>query len=208
MKFKKLVTSKPFIAGTLAFLSIGIIATCLLWPKEKPSTFLPDAEILSSEPLPDKWEEIQSDSSTGSNAEGEPAISSQDEYPKIIESDEKQTIIDFTDPIPEKPEAPPTPEGKSEVADPGPSHAPKEDPTVTPPKQESKSESKSEPKPESKPKTEPKDESKKPSTPAPGSKNEKGQVYDPVFGWITPSTVEQEIIDGDGDPNKIIGDMD
>lgn len=43
---------------------------------------------------------------------------------------------------------------------------------------------------------------------APGSTNDKGQVYDPVFGWVTPSTVQQEVIGGDGDPNKMVGSMD
>ena len=36
-----------------------------------------------------------------------------------------------------------------------------------------------------------------------------GQVYDPVFGWVTPSGVQQDNIDsdGDGDINKQIGSM-
>lgn len=34
-----------------------------------------------------------------------------------------------------------------------------------------------------------------------------GQVYDPVFGWVTPSDVQQDNIDSDGDINKQIGTM-
>lgn len=34
-----------------------------------------------------------------------------------------------------------------------------------------------------------------------------GQVYDPVFGWVTPSSVQQDSIDSDGDINKQIGTM-
>ena len=34
-----------------------------------------------------------------------------------------------------------------------------------------------------------------------------GQVYDPVFGWVTPSGVQQDSIDSDGDINKQIGTM-
>lgn len=34
-----------------------------------------------------------------------------------------------------------------------------------------------------------------------------GQVYDPVFGWVTPSSVQQDTIDSDGDINKQIGIM-
>ena len=34
-----------------------------------------------------------------------------------------------------------------------------------------------------------------------------GQVYDPVFGWVTPSSVQQDTIDSDGDINKQICTM-
>ena len=34
-----------------------------------------------------------------------------------------------------------------------------------------------------------------------------GQVYDPVFGWVTPSSVQQDTIDSDGDISKQIGTM-
>ncbi len=34
-----------------------------------------------------------------------------------------------------------------------------------------------------------------------------GQVYDPVFGWVTPSGVKQDTIDSTGDINKQIGTM-
>ncbi len=34
-----------------------------------------------------------------------------------------------------------------------------------------------------------------------------GQVYDPVFGWVTPSDVQQDTVDNDGDINKQIGTM-
>lgn len=34
-----------------------------------------------------------------------------------------------------------------------------------------------------------------------------GQVYNPVFGWVTPSSVQQDSIDSDGDINKQIGTM-
>jgi len=41
----------------------------------------------------------------------------------------------------------------------------------------------------------------------PGSMNDKGEVYDAAFGWIKPAEVIQEPIDSEGDPNKIIGNM-
>ena len=34
-----------------------------------------------------------------------------------------------------------------------------------------------------------------------------GQVYDPVFGWITTGDTNQDNVDNDGDINKQIGTM-
>ena len=44
-------------------------------------------------------------------------------------------------------------------------------------------------------------------TPAAGSTNENGAVYDPVFGWVVPGQVNQAAIDSSGDPNKMVGNM-
>ncbi len=193
MKPKKILTSKPFIAGTLVVLCVGILVVCLvIRGNNEEGEFVPTP---SSTPTPiESWKENPSatmaeketgkDNNTGDS-------SKEEEYPKVVETDEEQTVVDFTDPTPEKSEeAPPAPEGKTEI-DPGPSHPVQKDPTVTPKpsKQESKPSNSS-------------------AAPAPGSKNEKGQVYDPAFGWVTPSKVHQETIDGDGDPNKMVGEMD
>lgn len=43
--------------------------------------------------------------------------------------------------------------------------------------------------------------------PAPGGQNGSGQIYDPVFGWITPGAGQGDVADGDGDPDKQLGDM-
>lgn len=51
------------------------------------------------------------------------------------------------------------------------------------------------------------------STPAPSvtapddSSSHEGEVFVPGFGWVTPSNVEQDTIDSDGDINKQIGTM-
>lgn len=39
------------------------------------------------------------------------------------------------------------------------------------------------------------------------SQGQDGQVYDPVFGWIAPSTSQGQVIDNDGDINKQVGTM-
>lgn len=45
------------------------------------------------------------------------------------------------------------------------------------------------------------------ATPAPsaGSQEHEGQMYDPVFGWLTPGVPQANILDNDGDVNKQIG---
>ena len=40
-----------------------------------------------------------------------------------------------------------------------------------------------------------------------GSTNENGQIYDPVFGWITPQPSEEVPTDNNGDPDKQVGTM-
>lgn len=49
----------------------------------------------------------------------------------------------------------------------------------------------------------------KPSEPKSGDKNEKGQVYVPGFGWVDNSGAnEGTVVDGDGDIDKQVGEMD
>ena len=47
----------------------------------------------------------------------------------------------------------------------------------------------------------------KDETPAAGSTNENGAVYDPVFGWVVPGQVNQTTVDSGGDPGKMVGNM-
>ncbi|WP_326975350.1 DUF6550 family protein [Caproicibacter sp. BJN0012] len=188
MKLKKIVTSKPFIAGTLTVLCLGIVVACLTLQGNEKSEFVPES---SSKPTPaESWSENPSTSEpeNGSGMNGGTGTSSKEEYPKVVENDESRTVVDFTNPTPEKPEAPPAPEGKTEIVT-SSSHPVQKDPSVTPPKQESKT------------------ESQKSGTPAPGSKNDKGQVYDPVFGWITVPDGKSVPADNDGDINKQVGTM-
>lgn len=186
MKIKKTLTSKPFIAGVLAILCVGILGTCLFLQKNNREEFIPEQP--STDAPVENWTENESTAAPdkGIGMAGSEDASAKEEFPKVTESGEGQAVVEFTNPEPTKPEPPAVPEGKTEVADPGPSHPVQKDPTVTPPTQEPP----------------------KSDTPEPGSNNNKGQIYDPVFGWVTPSTVQQEVIDGDGDPNKMVGSMD
>src|SRR5699024_3646840 len=107
----------------------------------------------------------------------------EEEYPKVTSETEDEVIIEFTDT--DKPEEtpPPAPEGKTEIEDPGEEHEVQPDPSV----------------PEVTP---PPDNQSGGNEPAPGSSNENGAVYDPVFGWVVPGKVQQSIGDSDGDLNK------
>lgn len=194
---KKLITSKPFIAGTCAVACVAILAVCVMWGNDKH-------EFIVEDPVPlagiDSWTEnpAQQDGSTehvGYNpvwqlpngqpwqpSDGQPANPSAD-YPKVAEENKDEVVIDFTDPIPSKEPAPEAPNNDAVSG--------KDDHTA--PKTPGSSEK-------------PKD-NQNPSNPVPGSMNDKGEIYDPVFGWVKPGNVVQTEIDSDGDPNKMVGSM-
>lgn len=184
---KKLLTSKPFLVSALAFASIAIVAVCIFISGDKQPEFVP-------EPPPQTQSVSDWSESGGAAKPSVPAHTAEDPereaYPKVAEENGENVVIDFTPPqssaAAEQPEPPEIPEGKTEVKDPGPSHPVNPDPSVKAP----------EPEPE------------QPSGPTPGSTNDKGQVYDPAFGWVTLSPVEQIDTDNDGDINKQVGIMD
>lgn len=188
---KKLFTSKPFLGAVLALGSVAIVIVCILVSRDTQPEFVPE-QPQQSQSVSD-W--------TESGGAGKPSVSDKpliadtekEAYPKVTKDDGDTVEIDFTPPQTTAPQTtapesqpPEIPEGKTEIQDPGPSHPVNEDKTVKAP----------EPEPE------------KPSGPTPGSTNEQGQVYDPVFGWVSLSPVEQIHTDNDGDINKQVGSMD
>jgi hypothetical protein len=184
---KKLITSKPFIAGSLAVLCVAILAVCFLWGKDKPIFIVEDPVPLAGI---DSWTEnsLPPDGATGNTGyppagwqvDGQKAKQPK-EYPKIIEENDNEIVIDFIDPDPIKgpPPEPPEPDPGIDLTDPD-----------NPP-----------------PKTTVKPNDPPSNTPNPGGTNEKGEVYVPGFGWVMPGKVEQIEGDSTGDPNKIIGNM-
>lgn len=189
MKFKEIIRTKAFIAGSLSVVCVGILAACIFIGREKPAEFKPEPPT-SSAPI-STWEENATGNAGLADGDSDGQKAQGDEYPKQVETSDDEVVIDFTDPEPEKPEAPKAPEGSENPTNPEHPTYSKEDV----PKPESKPKPESQPKPES-------------SGPQPGDRNEQGQVYDRAFGWVTPSDVKQEVIDGDGDPNKMVGTMD
>lgn len=187
---KKFFTSKPFLVTVLIMLCVAVVAVCFFLNWDRGSEFVPEP--------PQQSESVGDWTEHGGNTEGtDPSATTtpnpaqeQAAYPKVVEEDEKNVVIEFTPSQSSEAEAPEAPAGKTKIEEPQQkpetSHPVNPDPAVKPPE----------------PKTQ------APSGPAPGSTNSKGQVYDPVFGWVDLSPVEQIPTDNDGDPNKMVGSMD
>lgn len=177
MKLKQFLTSKSFLLGMLAILCVAILLVCLAVGRDKGSEFVPEPPATSSPT--DGWEENGGTPSASPSESGNfdvvlPSKKPEPSFPQVSAETEEQTVVDFTDPEPDKPE------GKTVQEDPGPEHPVNPNPAVTPP---------------------PTPEPSQPSRPESGDTNDQGQVYVPGFGWATPSKVEQIPIDSDGDPN-------
>lgn len=99
-------------------------------------------------------------------------------FPKVIASDESGTVLDFA-PVDSSAEPPPAPSAAGDYNNPdAPPEYSEED--TTPPAN---------------------------NGPAPGATNGEGQIYDPVFGWITPGAGNGVPVDNGGDPDKQVGEM-
>ncbi len=190
----------------LSIACIGILAASLFIGKEKEPDFQPETPAPAASAQ--EWQETaapgtptaqpQPDPHTagshGKTTEGDAYTRTQPKasdtpleiYPKVAEETDNLVTIDFT-PAAEKlhPEPPEAPAAEGDISN------PEEPPAYTP----------EEVKPE--PSTAP----AQPDTPAAGSSNGNGAVYDPVFGWVIPSTVNQTPMDSAGDPDKMVGNM-
>ncbi len=187
---KNFIRSKGFLLSVLAVACIGILVICFVVNRDTDNDFQPE-EIASNI----KTQEWQETPTTSTNMESPapthtpaPAATKDpmEGYPKVVDDSEDEVVIDFTPESeelrPEPPE-PPTAEGDATNPSAPPTYVPEEialEPTVLPAQN---------------------------NTPAPGSTNENGAVYDPVFGWVEPGQVEQTPADSSGDPNKMVGDM-
>ncbi|MCM1214936.1 MAG: hypothetical protein NC331_06455 [Lachnospiraceae bacterium] len=188
---KKFFKSKGFLAAALSASCIGILAACWLSTRDTESSFQPD------EPQPSavaaEWKDTPAPAKTPAGNRADACIPAQaktgqdlEAYPKVVEESAQEVIIDFlpaadTETTPEPP-APPVAEGGTDNPASPPSYAPED----------------LEPEPTGLPRDD---------TPAAGSSNGNGAVYDPVFGWVIPGKVNQINMDSSGDPNKMVGNM-
>jgi cytoskeletal protein RodZ len=175
---------KLIITTVLCVACVGILVTCFILSRDRTSEFTPD-------PLPEgtssTWEENRSDSGgNGSATDPTDSGTAAEGYPKETQDANGNVDIEFTPPSEDlKPETPEPPKTEADNTNPA---AP---PTYTPDEVNASAET----------------ESQDNNTPAPGSKNSDGAIYDPAFGWIVPGSVNQSTIDSEGDPNKQVGEM-
>ena len=187
---KKFIRSKGFLLSVLAAACIGILTICFVVNRDTDNDFQPE-EIASNT----ETQELQVTPTPAASTERPapthtpaPVVTKDpmEGYPKVVDDSEDEVVIDFTPEGEElQPETPEPPAAEGDATDPSapPTYAPEatEPEPTAPPTQN--------------------------NTPAPGSTNENGAVYDPVFGWVVPSQIEQTTSDSNGDPNKMVGDM-
>ena len=187
---KKFIRSRGFLISVLAVACIGILVTCFIVNREQKNDFQPEEVPVNTE-MPETTPAPSPATATRTPATNTPAPAATKDplegYPKVVEESGEDVVIDFT---PESetlhPETPEPPEAEGDATDPAapPVYAPEatEPEETAAPAQDN-------------------------NTPAPGSTNGNGAVYDPVFGWVEPSPVEQTTSDSNGDPDKMVGDM-
>lgn len=201
---KKILKSKALAPALLSIACVGILAASLFIGKEEKTEFQPETPAPSA--VAQEWQEPPAataaptaqpglaassqdkapTTSTYANAQPKTTGSPVETYPKVAEETDTLVTIEFTPEAQElHPEPPEAPIAEGDVTNPEepPVYAPeavKPEPTAAP---------------------------AQPDTPAAGSSNGNGAVYDPVFGWVVPGEIIQTPMDSAGDPNKMVGNM-
>ena len=189
---KKIFKSKGFLVTVLSVSCIAILAACWLVGRDTKTAFLPDGQ--PPDAVQEEWKDTPdvTDSAGGSQNRTDAGIPGQNSaeeklegYPKVAEESGQEIVIDFVPEETKDETPPPPPEGRTVTADPGGEHP------VNPAPETASAPA----------------ETGKEDPPAPGSTNENGAVYDPVFGWVVPAQVNRSSIDSSGDPSKMVGNM-
>lgn len=190
---KKIFKSRGFTIAALSTLCICIAGICWYVNRGRPETFLPEESLSAA--ASSEWLESSTAVETESKPEEtkrvtaskqETTAAETENYPKVVAESSGEAEISFTPTQKPTETAPPAPEGKTILEDPGPEHPVNPAPEVTTAAAEPPA----------------------PTEPEAGSATQDGAIYDPVFGWVVPSEVIQSTIDSDGDPNKMVGNMD
>ncbi len=174
----------------------------------RPKTdFIPDASEESSEGSWSEPETKPAQASIPKTPESQEArfeTGSPEDEIQVVASEGDEVLIDLTPPVtkPAAEAAPSTAKPVKKCPDkPALAEAAPETVTESVPGTAANSESAASPTaaPEPAPSEAPASESQ------PAADDHAGQVYDPVFGWLTPGNPQADVLDNDGDVNKQIG---
>ncbi|MCM1375241.1 MAG: hypothetical protein NC305_04760 [Lachnospiraceae bacterium] len=186
------------IISGLSALCIAVLAGAYFLTREPERDFTPVSA--ESANVTDTWEEnsnldtpLPSATPESTQATGTPSDNTQ----VVVSEDETGTTSSLSDSSSkeeadqDKPDTPP--ETDDDLTD--PDKQPEYEPSVP------------QPTPTNEPTPTPQPEQSAPAGGGSTDDSHPGQVYDPVFGWVTPSNVQQDNVDSDGDINKQIGTM-
>lgn len=181
--------------GGLSALCVAVLAGAFFLTKEPENDFTPTSSESSS--VTNTWDEktdIDTVVPTATTQEDNQVTGNiTDNTQTIVSVDDNETVTDLSGSTP-----------KEDAEDTKPSEPPQtNDDTTNPDKQPEYD--------DTVPTTpEPTENPSQPDNNPPAENSDDshpGQVYDPVFGWITTGDTQQDNVDNDGDINKQIGTM-
>lgn len=201
---KKIWKSKGTMIG-LAVVCVLVAGTCLIVRMKKDGgSFVPGKppdETIS------EWDEADRPDKAETEAESSTGWQEQETEETRQTENGDEVVIEFTT-EPVQPETPEAPEPQGDLTDPSNPPTYEEEVEVSLPEETgsapAESEEKSDP-PAEQPSADEPESQEQPET---DGVREDGAVYDPVFGWVVPSPITQIEGDSDGDPNKMVGNMD
>lgn len=203
MKKKKRNLTNIATAAALSLLCVGVLGGAILMNSRPKTDFVPAASEASSE---GSWSEPETKPAQASipkepeNQEARFETGSPEDDIQVVTIEGDEVLIDLTPPVTKPAAEAATAENKT------PKRCPDKPATAeTAPEtlSETASEAALDSIPTGNPETTP-SEAPAPETP-PAADDHAGQVYDPVFGWLTPGNPQADVLDNDGDVNKQIG---
>lgn len=199
MKKEKRNLTNIATAAALSILCIGILGGTFLMNNRPKTDFVPAASEESSE---GSWSEPQTKPAQASIPKTpesqEPLLetgSPADEI-QVVASEGDEVLIDLTPPVTK-------PAAEAAPAETGPAKRCPDKPVAATSAPETVPETS--PVPDSTVNQEPAPTEAPAPESTPAADDHAGQVYDPVFGWLTPGDPQADVLDNDGDVNKQIG---
>ncbi len=203
MKKEKKKLTNIATAAALSLLCVGVLGGAILINSRPKTDFIPAATEESSEGSWSEPETKPAQASIPKTPESQEArfeTGSPEDEIQVVAREGDEVLIDLTPPVTKPAAEAATAENKT----------PKKCPDKP-----AAAETAPEPLPETAPEAVPESipaENPEPApsvAPAPETQSaaddHAGQVYDPVFGWLTPGNPQADVLDNDGDVNKQIG---